>query len=221
MTRQLLYGWGRTAPSSAEVVEGAGAHTITTVIREATGRGVLARGLGRSYGDAAQNGGGTVLLIGDSVVEIDDSTGIVRAGAGVSFDDLIRRLLPRGLFVPVTPGTRQITVGGAIAADVHGKNHHADGSWGNHLLGIRLPRHALGVHERNDLHVMQAGLGQGVDQFHLARSRDIARFDLKALARAFFVDADGFGQVGHDDLLKNAWPRISQMSPNFVGGEAL
>ena len=138
MTQRLLTGWGHTAPSSADVLEGAGVEAARRALSTAGGRGVLARGLGRSYGDAAQNGGGTVLLLGDHTITVDDETGVVTAGAGVGFDALIRTLLGRGWFVPVTPGTRMITVGGAIAADVHGKNHHADGSWGNHLVDIEL-----------------------------------------------------------------------------------
>lgn len=138
MTRRVLRGWGNTAPSGADVLEGVGLETARHALATAGTRGVLARGLGRSYGDAAQNGGGTVLLLGDHTVAVDESTGVVRAGAGVTFDELMRALLDRGWFVPVTPGTRRITVGGAIAADIHGKNHHADGSWGNHIVDIEL-----------------------------------------------------------------------------------
>jgi len=138
MTRRVLCGWGHTSPSAADVLEGVGIDAAREAFSRTPGRGVLARGLGRSYGDAAQNGGGTVLLVGDRTVTVDAATGIVRAGAGVSFDELIRALLDRGWFVPVTPGTRRITVGGAIGADIHGKNHHADGSWGNHLVDIDL-----------------------------------------------------------------------------------
>jgi len=103
-------------------------------------RGVLARGLGRSYGDAAQNAGGRVLMMEGlaRVRDVNIAAGLVSADAGVSIEALTRALLPLGLFVPVTPGTWHVTLGGAIAADVHGKNHHADGSFCDHLESFEL-----------------------------------------------------------------------------------
>jgi len=137
MTRERLTGWGRTAPSVAEVVTPDDEEGVVAAI--AGSSAVIARGLGRSYGDAAQVGGGVALSnLGLGGVGPIDEGGRVSVGAGVSFDELLASSIPQGWFVPVTPGTRQVTLGGAIAADVHGKNHHVDGSIGAHVLDLRL-----------------------------------------------------------------------------------
>nr|WP_092604118.1 FAD-binding oxidoreductase [Actinopolyspora xinjiangensis] len=137
---RMLTGWGRTAPTMAEVVSTPDVETIARVVREAGPRGLIARGLGRSYGDPSQNAGGTVIDMTalDRIHTIDVDNAVVDVDAGVSLDTLMRRLLPHGLWLPVLPGTRQVTVGGAIGADIHGKNHHSQGSFGSHVLSLDL-----------------------------------------------------------------------------------
>lgn len=100
----------------------------------------LARGLGRSYGDAAVNDrGGTVLMTRlNRFLEFDETSGVLHAEAGVTLEEILRFFVPREWFLPVTPGTKYVTLGGAIASDVHGKNHHHDGSFGNFVESIEL-----------------------------------------------------------------------------------
>ena len=143
MTR--LSGWGRTTSSVSDVASPTDASAVSALL--APGRPTLARGLGRSYGDAAMLAGGLVLdnrsLGGISAI---DENGVVTVGAGVSMDELLRQSIPQGWFIPVTPGTRQVTIGGAVAADVHGKNHHLDGSFGAHVTSLTLVA-PTGIHE--------------------------------------------------------------------------
>lgn len=105
----------------------------------------LPRGLGRSYGDASLNSSGKVILMErlNRILDFNEKTGIVRAEAGVTIEDLITTFVPRGWFPPVTPGTKDVTLGGCFACDVHGKNHHHTGSFAQHVkeMTILLPDH--------------------------------------------------------------------------------
>ena len=104
---------------------------------------ILPRGCGRSYGDSClvPDGGCLVDMRSlDRFIQFDEDSGILRCEAGVTLDTILKFMVPCGWFVPVTPGTRFVTVGGAIANDVHGKNHHRQGSFGNHVLQFELLR---------------------------------------------------------------------------------
>lgn len=99
---------------------------------------VIARGLGRCYGDSALSSTIVSTQRFSKYISFDGQTGVLTCQAGVSLADIIEVFLPRGWFLPVTPGTKFVTVGGAIAADVHGKNHHAEGSFCDHVLNLEL-----------------------------------------------------------------------------------
>jgi decaprenylphospho-beta-D-ribofuranose 2-oxidase len=136
-----LTGWGRVAPSSAVLAEPASAANAAVLLQAGgPATGVIPRGLGRSYNNAAQCEGGVVISTGrlNQIIELNPDTGVVTCEAGVSLEQLMVAGLPSGWFVPVSPGTRQVTVGGAIAADVHGKNHHVAGSFASHVTSFDL-----------------------------------------------------------------------------------
>ncbi|MFE1834814.1 FAD-binding protein [Streptomyces sviceus] len=133
-------GWGRTAPTAARPIRLRSYEEAVAAVRGCGARGGIPRGLGRAYGDAAQNAGGAVfdMTALNRVHAIDAEGGTVLCDAGVSLHRLMQVLLPLGWFVPVPPGTRYVTVGGAIGADVHGKNHHVSGSFSRHVLSFEL-----------------------------------------------------------------------------------
>lgn len=139
--RGAFSGWGRSSvamheawrPERATELDGA-------LARSPTPPGVIAFGGGRSYGDAALNGGGAAIVTTrlDRLLAFDPGTGVLVAEPGVTFRDLVATFVPQGFMPPASPGTAFATLGGALAADVHGKNHDRHGSFGDHVLWAEL-----------------------------------------------------------------------------------
>jgi FAD/FMN-containing dehydrogenase len=137
---QPLSGWGNHPVERCHVTRPESVEALQEIVARGSCTDYIARGLGRAYGDSAINGGRGVIVqtLLDRFVAFDERTGVLECEAGVSIEAIIHYLLPRGWFVPTTPGTKHVTIGGAIAADIHGKNHHADGSFGSYVDELRL-----------------------------------------------------------------------------------
>jgi decaprenylphospho-beta-D-ribofuranose 2-oxidase len=138
-SRMTLSGWGRYPHCLSEVYRPEKIAELAEIVAADAGQ-LVARGAGRAYGDAAINGPGRVIDFTrfDRMLNFDAQSGRLRCEAGVTIGDLIDTFLPRGFFPPVVPGTRFVTLGGALAADVHGKNHHRDSSFAAHVTNFDL-----------------------------------------------------------------------------------
>jgi len=138
--QRSLSGWGNFPVAICDVYRPEDQSELAAIVARASQPSLLPRGLGRSYGDAAVNAASGV-IDGSRLrrmLAFDPRTGVLRCEAAVSLAEILAVFLPRGFFFPVTPGTKFITVGGAIAADVHGKNHHRTGSMAASVLDFRL-----------------------------------------------------------------------------------
>jgi decaprenylphospho-beta-D-ribofuranose 2-oxidase len=131
-----LSGWNRYPRVSARVARPENLSALRVEPQER----LLARGLGRSYGDAPLSREGTIVLTNrlNRFLDFDSRTGLLRAEAGATLAEVLETFVPRGWFPTVTPGTKFVTLGGCVAADVHGKNHHREGSFGSHVAGLEL-----------------------------------------------------------------------------------
>ena len=140
MSEVGLTSWGRIHRFAHDVVRPAWLEDLPHAL---SGPGPkLAYGLGRSYGDSCLNEGGTLVVTRalNRFRDADWHTGVITCEAGVSLAELLTVAVPRGWMLPVTPGTKQVTIGGAVANDVHGKNHHREGTFGSHVQSFELIR---------------------------------------------------------------------------------
>ncbi len=137
-----ISGWGRTPQYQSKIFRPTSSAELRSVVDSiaANNENVIGRGLGRSYGDAAFLAGENVIDLNflNRILDVNYDSGEILVESGVSLDSLMRIFVPKGYFVPVTPGTRYVTVGGALASDVHGKNHHIDGSISDHISSFTL-----------------------------------------------------------------------------------
>lgn len=159
MNEGVFHSWGRIGAVAARAAHVTWRHALPAIEGER-----LAYGLGRSYGDSCLLGGGTMVETRglDRLISFDDESGVVIAEAGMSLDALLRVCVPRGWFLPVSPGTRLVTLGGAIANDIHGKNHHRAGTFGSHVRGFVLQRsdgHLLDVSPATHPELFAATIG--------------------------------------------------------------
>jgi FAD/FMN-containing dehydrogenase len=158
---QVFTSWGRAHPAAHQALGVSSRHQPLALPDEGS---VLPFGNGRSYGDSNLNPGGALLLGTqlDRFIAFDPATGVLRCEGGVLLSTILRLVVPQGWFLPVTPGTQFVTMGGAIANDVHGKNHHLAGSFGNHILQFELlrsdgSRRTCSPHENADWYAATIG----------------------------------------------------------------
>lgn len=131
-----IHGWGRYPIIDAKVLLPKDRFNCLDLIN--SNEQLIARGLGRSYGDSANSS--TVLQTNylDHYIKFDEVSGQLSCEAGISLNEILKLIVPKGWFIPVTPGSSHISIGGAIASDVHGKNHHLSGTFSEHILSLHL-----------------------------------------------------------------------------------
>ncbi|HSG82371.1 MAG TPA: FAD-binding oxidoreductase [Gemmatimonadota bacterium] len=138
LERQQIWGWGRRPVGTTDLRRPERLRDLPELVGGE--RSCVARGLGRSYGDASFDSAGETILMEriDRFVDFDASGGILECEAGVTISELLKYFVPRGFMPPVIPGTKHVTLGGALASDIHGKNHHKDGSFCRHVVDFKL-----------------------------------------------------------------------------------
>lgn len=220
-----LSAWGRLSAHAHEVALLVGPADASEKLRSAGGP-ALAVGIRRSYGDVCLNAGGRLLETGylDRFVRADWRTGMIAVGAGLTIDQLLRVSVPKGWFVPVTPGTKFVTLGGAVANDVHGKNHHQKGTFGRYVRSLQLAR--------SDGSILDVSREQHPDLFAatiggLGLTGVVVRVELELLriGSAYF-DVETLPMASIDDFFRlsaesASWPYSVAWADCFATGDAI
>lgn len=136
MSKQIVTNWNLYPKINSEIVSHLFEEELTAAV--ASNVPLIVRGNGRSYGDASLAPSIISTLKFNRVLSFNQSTGVFICQSGLLLSDILELIMPRGWFLPVTPGTKFITVGGAVASDVHGKNHHSEGSFSQHVLYLKV-----------------------------------------------------------------------------------
>lgn len=131
-------GWGNHPIIEAKLFNPENSLDLLEIVSSSASNHLIPRGLGRSYGDSSLSNQIIECLRLDHFSQFDPETGELTCGSGVSLADILETFVPKGWFLPVTPGTKFVTIGGAIASDVHGKNHHVEGSFSDHILSLKI-----------------------------------------------------------------------------------
>lgn len=162
MSVSEICGWGRYPVITAEARSPKVLTSMGDSMRIAAGSSILARGLGRSYGDSSLNDQVIGMRYLNHLIEFDQQTGVLTSQAGASLAEILEVFVPKGWFLPVTPGTRFITLGGAVASDVHGKNHHVNGCFCEHVERLEVmvaPDRLVAYSPENDADLFFATCG--------------------------------------------------------------
>ena len=130
-----ISGWGNNSFTNSKIYFPKNISEIKNLIKAKT----IARGLGRSYGDSSIQPKSTIITTKlNKVITFNSTKGFLEAEAGISIEEILDLIVEKGWFLPVTPGSKRITLGGMVASDVHGKNHHKDGSFKNHIINLKV-----------------------------------------------------------------------------------
>lgn len=222
MERQdmLLNSWGRYPEIEANTLPCRNAMDVADCLGRP--HQWIPRGLGRSYGDSALAENVLLMTYMNRILSFDPTSGMLHCEGGVSIGDILSEFLPGGWFLPVTPGTRHVTVGGAIASDVHGKNHHVDGSFSQwvHAISLMLPNGAIvncSLSENRELFLATCG-GMGLTGVILSATLQMRRVT-SACMEAGIVCARGLQEILDSFDAYASWPYLVAWVDCLAGGQ--